>query len=255
MAIVICRDFLDMDLRVELKNFEPPVDVVINPDHSVDFYAPNDWNGEELTTFRATDPSGALIEDIITVLVKPINDPPIIRNVPNLVIRYDQDYKFDVTPYIFDEDTSNEELVLTTSDPENIRIDEDNHLGIILNYPYRPDIPYTDTVNLTISDESNSSYQIITVQVKDNVPPVMVKEFKEIVLIEDVAKIGALNLYDHFSDADSSVLYFKVINNEKVTVNINVSGRVDIQGAGNIGALVQVVDVKNVKLLNTGIPQ
>jgi len=31
MAIAICRDFLDMDLRVELKNFEPPVDIILNP--------------------------------------------------------------------------------------------------------------------------------------------------------------------------------------------------------------------------------
>lgn len=31
MAILICRDFLDMDLRVELKNFEPAVDLVFNP--------------------------------------------------------------------------------------------------------------------------------------------------------------------------------------------------------------------------------
>jgi predicted amidohydrolase len=31
IAIVICRDFLDMDLRVELKNVEPPVDIIINP--------------------------------------------------------------------------------------------------------------------------------------------------------------------------------------------------------------------------------
>ena len=31
IAIIICRDFLDMDLRVELKNFEPPVDLIINP--------------------------------------------------------------------------------------------------------------------------------------------------------------------------------------------------------------------------------
>ncbi|MFX0171713.1 MAG: tetratricopeptide repeat protein [Candidatus Hodarchaeota archaeon] len=30
MAIIICRDFLDMDLRVELKNFEPPVDLIFN---------------------------------------------------------------------------------------------------------------------------------------------------------------------------------------------------------------------------------
>ncbi|MFX0034151.1 MAG: carbon-nitrogen hydrolase family protein [Candidatus Hermodarchaeota archaeon] len=31
IAISICRDFLDMDLRVELKNFEPPVDIILNP--------------------------------------------------------------------------------------------------------------------------------------------------------------------------------------------------------------------------------
>ncbi|MHA2225665.1 MAG: carbon-nitrogen hydrolase family protein [Candidatus Hodarchaeales archaeon] len=31
IAIAICRDFLDMDLRVELKNSEPPVDLIINP--------------------------------------------------------------------------------------------------------------------------------------------------------------------------------------------------------------------------------
>ncbi len=31
IAIAICRDFLDMDLRVELKNFNPPIDIVINP--------------------------------------------------------------------------------------------------------------------------------------------------------------------------------------------------------------------------------
>ncbi|MFX0116735.1 MAG: carbon-nitrogen hydrolase family protein, partial [Candidatus Hodarchaeota archaeon] len=31
IAIVICRDFLDMDLRVELKNCEPAVDLILNP--------------------------------------------------------------------------------------------------------------------------------------------------------------------------------------------------------------------------------
>ncbi len=31
IAIVICRDFMDMDLRVELKNCEPPIDLIFNP--------------------------------------------------------------------------------------------------------------------------------------------------------------------------------------------------------------------------------
>jgi tetratricopeptide (TPR) repeat protein/predicted amidohydrolase len=31
IAIIICRDFMDMDLRVELKNSEPPIDLIFNP--------------------------------------------------------------------------------------------------------------------------------------------------------------------------------------------------------------------------------
>ena len=31
ITIAICRNFLDMDLRVELKYFEPPVDIILNP--------------------------------------------------------------------------------------------------------------------------------------------------------------------------------------------------------------------------------
>ena len=31
IAIAICRDFLDLELRVALKNSEPPVDLVLNP--------------------------------------------------------------------------------------------------------------------------------------------------------------------------------------------------------------------------------
>jgi tetratricopeptide (TPR) repeat protein len=31
IAILICRDFLNLDFRAELKNFEPPVDLILNP--------------------------------------------------------------------------------------------------------------------------------------------------------------------------------------------------------------------------------
>lgn len=31
IAVTVCRDFLDLDLRVELKNHVPPVDIVVNP--------------------------------------------------------------------------------------------------------------------------------------------------------------------------------------------------------------------------------
>jgi hypothetical protein len=209
------------------------VHVVINPDHTVDFYAPDNWNGQEMTTFRATDPSGALVEDIITVVVRPVNDPPIIENVPNLIIRYDQDYIFDVSPYISDEDTPISDLVLTTSDPSHIRLLRNSHLTIILNYPYKPEIPYTQTVTLTVSDGLNSTFQIITVFVKDNYPPVLAKQFKEIVLFEDVPRFNVLNFYEYFEDEDSTMLYFKVLNNENIIGQINVNGSLDLSSTPN----------------------
>lgn len=209
------------------------VNVVINPNHTVDFFAPEDWNGEEMTTFRATDPSGALVEDIINVIVHGVNDPPIIRNVPNLIVRYGQDYRFDITAYIYDEDNSLKELTLTTSDPDHIRIGEENNLEIILNYPYRQDIPYTKTVTLTISDGLNSSYQIITVYVKDNYPPVLKKHLPEIILKEDQPEKNILNLNEYFHDNDSLMLYYIAINYEHVAVEFDVNGYIDISTSPN----------------------
>jgi hypothetical protein len=198
------------------------VNVVINPDHTVDFYAPNNWYGEEMTTFRATDPSGALVEDIITVTVLGVNDPPVINHVPNLVVRYQRDYIFDVSPYIYDEDDSLEKITLTTSEPDHIRISEIDHLTIILNYPYRQDIPYTDTVTLTVSDGSASDFQIITVFVKDNYPPISKKPFPVLNLYEDRAEYNVLNLYDYFDDNDSTILYFTALHPELLNVNIKI---------------------------------
>lgn len=42
LAVTICRDFLDLEVRVALKNSEPPVDIVLNPAFTpvtVDFHA------------------------------------------------------------------------------------------------------------------------------------------------------------------------------------------------------------------------
>ena len=204
------------------------VDVVINPNHTVDFYAPNDWNGEEMTTFRATDPSGALVEDIITVVVLAVNDPPKIQNVPDLVVRYGQDYKFDVSPYIYDEDNVLEEITLVTSNPQYIRISPENHLEIILNYPLKPDLPYTDTVTITVSDGLDTDFQIITVFVKANYPPVNIKNLPIINIFEDVAVHNSVNLQDYFADNDSSILYFSAINTKNVKLNIHLNSSLDV---------------------------
>ena len=57
--------------------------VIIHYNGSVDFCSDENWFGIENITIRATDPSGALVEDIITVTVLPVNDAPVIGQIPD----------------------------------------------------------------------------------------------------------------------------------------------------------------------------
>ena len=76
--------------------------MIINNDHSVDISSYSEWSGIDTITFRAEDPIGALAEDTILVTVLPVNDPPKISGVPDLIVHYDYDYEFDLTTYITD---------------------------------------------------------------------------------------------------------------------------------------------------------
>ena len=111
------------------------LEITINKNHTVDISAESEWTGSELVTFRASDPIGALAEDSIIVTVLPVNDPPEISGVPNFFIRYDFDYRFDLTPYVHDNDNTTSELRIIPSDPEHIRLDINNNMVIIINYP------------------------------------------------------------------------------------------------------------------------
>jgi hypothetical protein len=59
------------------------VQVDIGSDGKVDFWAVQDWFGEEYVNFRATDPSGALFESGMWVYVKPVNDAPLLDPIPD----------------------------------------------------------------------------------------------------------------------------------------------------------------------------
>ncbi len=55
--------------------------VNISSNSSVNFTAPENWFGSEYVLFRATDPTGALVETGINVTVHPVNDLPEIFNL------------------------------------------------------------------------------------------------------------------------------------------------------------------------------
>jgi hypothetical protein len=170
-----------------------------------------DYTGEEYVTFRARDNFGGITEDIVKIVVLPINDPPKIGDVPDLKVHFSMDYYFDVSYYISDPDNTFDELTLTTSEKEYIRISEKNHLGIILNYP-RFKFGTTSQVELTVSDGQIKANKTILVTVIEEYPPELVQKMPDITFNEDEQLVDFFDLDEYFLDFDNDSLYYTTGN-------------------------------------------
>ncbi len=207
------------------------LEISINPDHTVDISAESEWTGSELVTFRARDPLGALAEDAIIVTVIPMNDPPVISGVPNFIIRYDYDYRFDLTPYVHDNDNSTNELTIIPTDPEHIRLDITNNMVIIINYPVEYLGAKVD-VRLTVFDGLDSGSQDVTVTITEDFPPELLSPLPDIVFLEDIPLVNAFDLDFYFLDVDGDVLYYTT-GNEFINITINTDHTVDFTSPQN----------------------
>jgi regulation of enolase protein 1 (concanavalin A-like superfamily) len=142
------------------------IKVVIQPNHTVDFYAPLDWWGQEYIIFIATDPHGARTEQAMSVTVLHVNQPPTIAGVPDLKVRFDSRYDFDLAPYIWDPDNSIDTLSIGT---------DDTHIAVIgttisLLYPQSMNGTRVQVV-ISVSDGELADSMTINVTISDDYPP------------------------------------------------------------------------------------
>lgn len=200
--------FTDPDKDALFYSFgQTHVSVTINIDHTVDVAAASEWSGTDTVTFRAEDPLGALAEDTILVIVIPVNDPPSISGVPNLVVHYDYDYIFDLSSYISDRDNELIDLDIFTSDPEHIKFDKNNKMTMIINYPKNM-TGLIMPVTITVSDGLVSSWQLIEVTISDDFPPEIRLNLPDIVFDEDAVMLNVFDLDNFFFDLDGDALYY-----------------------------------------------
>jgi len=143
------------------------VEVTINANHTVDFEAPTDWWGTNQVIFTAENDEGARCEEVMTVEVIHVNQPPSLEGVPDLVVRYDERYNFDLRPYLTDVDDLIETLSLTTDNAYIAVIDT----VLSLMFPRSLD-GTTVPVAITVSDGELSDFCSIGVTVSANRPPV-----------------------------------------------------------------------------------
>jgi parallel beta-helix repeat protein len=215
------------------------INIIIHENHSVDFSADGDWNGEETVTFRARDPNSAIVEDTIIVRVIPVNDPPIISGVPDLVVHYDYDYIFDLSPYILDADNSTTELDLSFMEStgnswlvsQHINVSSVNNLMMVINYP-QIYLGTTFKVRIIVFDGIDFASQVINITISENWQPELENELPDVVFYEDEYVSSKFNLNDYFSDKDNDALFF-TYGQKHIQVMIHENGSVDFYSDEN----------------------
>lgn len=202
------------------------VDITINENNTVEFNATGEWSGSEMVTFRAEDPMGARAEQTIMVTVIPVNDPPVIKQLPTIYVHFNHSYVFDLLWYISDKDNEIEDLVIETSDSGNVTIN-----GTVLNilYPKIEGIPgntYTVPLTINVSDGVFTVSAEVTIIVGDNFPPTVWPALDDVSIFEDEVLSGAYNLDDHFFDLEGAPLTF-TFNSAYINVTIHDNNTVD----------------------------
>ncbi len=211
------------------------VTVTIQANNSVDIAALANWWGQELVTFEAVDPLGAFVEDTIVVTVIPVNDPPVLAPLPPLVVHYDYNYSFDLTPYLSDPDTPIVDLSVGTSNPNNVTV---QGRVLTLLFPQRLGAltaPYLVPLTVTVSDGLNSVFQSTSVSVTDDFPPTLNRTLPDVTFAEDTRAVypRTFDLDDYFVDSDSPPPVYSYYGNENVSVTLHANHTVDFSAPVN----------------------
>jgi len=202
--------------------------------NSVTISSTSSWSGTETITFRAIDPFGGMAEGYLKVIVKGVNNPPLIHPIPIIYVHYDIEYKFDLSPYISDPDNDTSELDIWTSDIEHINFDGSENTIMILYYPERL-LGQSMWITLNVSDGLAIAWEMFKIEVTDNFPPEISTNLVDVYFPEDNDLKNAFNLLDYFTDADMELLSFsyKLVDSENVSITINTDNSVDFSSKEN----------------------
>ena len=156
--------FVDIDDGEQNLNFtvagNENVIVKIYPDSAVNFTAANNWSGTEVLEFRAVDEHGGWSSWRLTVTVIPVNDAPVIYQLPDFVVRGGNSRSFDISGYFFDSETTFSELRIIAS-PDSMVFVAGNYLYVTL-----PKGTSEVTVSIFARDSDGAESNTVTFTVK-----------------------------------------------------------------------------------------
>jgi len=171
-----------------------------------------DWFGTEAITLVAKDTHGLSTSFVLTVVVTPVNDLPVIAGVPNMNLYQDNEYVLDLTPYITDPDTPLSSLTITVS----TQYGTVKGTTVVFNYP----IVTIEYVRISVKDAQGGSAQDILVSVQAGNNPPKIKALPEYFnATEDVEEEFDLAPYLDNGGANISLVTISSTAKEIIKVN------------------------------------
>jgi hypothetical protein len=212
-------------------------------------FSPDDTDSvEDEITLVLSDSQGLEDKQNVTVTIYPVNNAPIIEPLPDLMVKYDEPYMFNISPYVSDADTDKDKLIITTSeDYMDMGKGYISVNGMILTIEY-PATRLGDSfsVVVTVSDGQLSSYGILSISVSDNNPPQQINPLPDIEFDEDSNVRSAFDLGNHFLDLEEGGLNFSFYLNyvyhgdDYIFVSINSDNTVDFSAAQDWNGIEEI---------------
>lgn len=189
---------------------------------STQSYANHTWSlfGSYTIGVEVWDGDDGYTTDTTSVMVIRPEQPPVISGVGGRYVHFDYPYILDLDPYIYDPDTLNSDLIITT-DSSYIDV---SGLILTLNYPQTM-VGKTDVVIINVSDGKNQDIDTLTVSITDNYPPEVSGEIPDVTFNEGDILLDAFNPDNYFTDKDNDPLTYHFVGTIHVRPEINSSSK------------------------------
>jgi hypothetical protein len=209
--------------------------ITIHEDNNVDIYSSDMWIGEELLVFRCTDPMGGFNEQVVIVNITSKYHKMSFMSIPDLSVHYDNDYLFNLTPYI-DSVIDVQDLnfdIYEFIENDWIHYSELKNIDIInIDYPFLK-LNYSKSYNnlsipiyISITDGKITKFQEFIIKISSNYPPILKNSFQNLEFSEDESGKIIFDLFEYFGDIENNVFEFYYIG-ENVQLIIDDNGLVN----------------------------
>ncbi|KPA15382.1 outer membrane adhesin-like protein, partial [Candidatus Magnetomorum sp. HK-1] len=186
-------DLTDM-LATDITITNNPLNGVLTTGEAIIYTPQANYNGFDSFKYKKEGK-----ENVFTIYISPVNDPPIISDLQTIDLL--EDTPISITFLVIDVDS--QDLTYKVSEPMHGKLS-----GTYPVYLYSPDAHFNGSDNFTfwVSDGSETSQITVTLNIQPVNDPPMVSDINDIVTEEDVSVTIDLNA----SDIDSLTLSYRV---------------------------------------------